>query len=56
MIFPIPNGIFPGGKVKYSLRKYEILLTQYEICPFGHIVVALLRMVWNDVNYFSHLP
>jgi hypothetical protein len=49
MIFPIPNEIFPGGKVKYSLRKYEI-------CPFGHIVVALLRMVWNDVNYFSHLP
>ena len=29
------NEIFPGGKVKYFLRKYEILLTQYEICPLG---------------------
>ena len=31
----MPNEIFPDGKVKYFLRKYEILLTQYEICPSG---------------------
>ena len=40
-ISAIPNEIFPDGKVKYFLRKYEILLTQYEICPGGHIVVSL---------------
>ena len=34
-ISAIPNEIFPDGKVKYFLRKCEILLTQYEICPWG---------------------
>jgi hypothetical protein len=40
-ISALPNDIFPDGKVKYFLWKCEILLTQYEICPNGHIVVSL---------------
>ena len=42
------NEIFPDGKVKYFLRKYEILLTQYEICPLGilryHFVMIEIQM------------
>ena len=44
----MPNEIFPDGKVKYFLRKYEILLTQYEICPLGilryHFVMIKIQM------------
>jgi hypothetical protein len=47
-ISAIPNEIFPDGKVKYFLRKYEILLTQYEICPLGilryHFVMIEIQM------------
>ena len=47
-VFPMPNEIFPDGKVKYFLRKYEILLTQYEICPLGilryHFVMIEIQM------------
>ena len=32
--------IFPNGKMKYFLRKCEILLAQYEIC-LRHIMVSL---------------
>ena len=43
------NDIFPDGKVKYFLRKYEILLTQYEICPQGilwyHFVMIKIKML-----------
>ena len=34
--------------MKYFLRKYEILLTQYEICPWGilryHFVMIKIQM------------
>ena len=34
--------------MKYFLRKYEILLTQYEICPLGilryHFVMIEIQM------------
>ena len=35
------NDVFPDGKMIYFLRKCEILLTQYDICPKEHIVVSL---------------
>ena len=36
----MPGDIFPDGKMKYFLRKCEILLPQYEIC-LRHIAVSL---------------
>ena len=36
----MPSDIFPDGKMKYFLRKCEILLPQYEIC-LRHIAVSL---------------
>ena len=39
--FRIHSDIFPDGKVKYFLRKCDILLSQCDICPKGHVVVSL---------------
>ena len=36
-IFAIPSEVFPGGKVKYFVPKYEVLLAQYEVCPSGKL-------------------
>ena len=56
--------------MKYFLRKYEILLTQYEICPLGilryHFVMIEIQMgllyeqldqlLFNDAPNLKCLP